>query len=188
MQVLNQPQIKYSTFYSPAFASNAIQVLDEAGNVINRHTSLFFRDDLKWDKFVNKLISNFQANDKVNVYCFGCSEGSEPFSLIMFLIEKLGVDEAEKFFPIKAFDISEKIFEDAQRGNIKLGRDDIKRMKEFLGEDYKKYIQTDEVFSFDDDFKRELCNCKINKNILDKVELKKLISEMKYRISTEIIQ
>lgn len=86
-----------------SFASNQRQIIQN-GLIKNRNVTCFFRDDLDWPVFVDKLINRYKNADKVNVHCFACSDGSEPFSLAMSLLSKLGGKKARKFFPIKASD------------------------------------------------------------------------------------
>lgn len=83
----------------------------------------FMRDDVPfrhtgWEGFIKLIDREFQNADKVNVYDFGCSDGSEAYSLALTLIETLGEEKAQKFFPIKASDIDEGILDMARNGEI----------------------------------------------------------------------
>ncbi len=83
-------------------------------------------DKIAWPYFVELLDENFKDSKKVNFYDFGCSDGSEPYSIIMALKENLGDDKSKKFFPIKAFDIDSQIIKQAASGKINANFDDIK--------------------------------------------------------------
>ena len=63
----------------------------------------FFREDLNWNDFVFMLFQKYKGVPQVNIRCFGCSDGEEPYSLAMKLDVVLG-KYAEKFFPIVAKD------------------------------------------------------------------------------------
>ncbi|MBE7703906.1 MAG: hypothetical protein E7Z89_07650 [Cyanobacteria bacterium SIG28] len=87
------------TVYRPTKARPLIK------EVAYRNDTSFFRGDLMWDKFIKFLTDKYQDVSKVNVYNYACSNGSEPFSIIMKLLSTLGEKESEKFFPIIAKDI-----------------------------------------------------------------------------------
>lgn len=122
--------------------------------------------DLDWHKLANILVEKYKNTNKVNIYCYACSEGAEPLSLAMLLIEKLGKEEAQKFFPIIASDIDEEIFKNAQNGIIKLSKWDIDNIKRILGDNYSKYIEFDNNFKKDPNLNDEVCTGRI-KSILD---------------------
>lgn len=140
MQVINQPKINNS-IYTPHFTSNLRNVYDETGKFLYKTSSSFFRPDLEWNKLTDMLIRKYKDANKVNIHCTGCSEGAEPFSLAMLLIEKLGEQGAQKFFPIKASDINAQILENPKKGVIHLSEQDIRYIKDILGENYSRYIE-----------------------------------------------
>lgn len=96
------------------------EVLDNAGNLLYRSTTDLFRQDLNWNAFAEYLIKKFANQEKVNLYSFACSDGSEPYSLAMMLISKLGEAKAKKFFPIIASDIDDVLIQKAKSGELEL--------------------------------------------------------------------
>ena len=86
------------------------------GEIFNRRTTMFFRDDIKWEEFRYYLRQRFADYESVSTQVYGCSSGEEPYSLAMTLCEEFGKD-AQKFFPIAAKDVTlkEKKEFDAQR-------------------------------------------------------------------------
>ena len=103
----------------PAFTSNFREVKKECGNILHRNTTNFFRQDLNWDDFTDCIIKKYKNQEKANVYCYACSDGSEPYSLAMMLIAKIG-KEAQKFFPIIARDRDDFYLESAKAGKVLL--------------------------------------------------------------------
>lgn len=103
--------------FKPSFASSERAAKNENGKIV-KNTTRFFREDLDWDNYTDFLIDKYKNQDKVDVYCYACSDGSEPYSLAMMLIAKLGFEGAQKFFPIKARDIDDHYFERLRRGEI----------------------------------------------------------------------
>ena len=110
------------------------------------NTTMFFRYDLNtahttkyttdgtWKGFRRTIIDNFKNTPKVNVYDFASSDGSEAYSFILSLIDELGEEEAQKFFPIKAYDIDSKMVKIAQNGLIPCDHDDIRRLSQNINE------------------------------------------------------
>ena len=82
------------------------------------HCTYFFRDDLEWGSFARYLNLHFKNTDKVNIYNAACSDGTEPFTLVMTLLTTLGKEKSEKFFPIEAFDLNTRLVKKAKTGEI----------------------------------------------------------------------
>lgn len=139
---LNGPflQNKLNKSDSFEFTSNLREVKDDNGNVIHRNSTWFFRDDLKWNEFGDYLVEKYKDTPKVNVYCYACSDGSEPYSLAMLLISKLGEQGAKKFFPIMAKDYDEEIIKDAKSPFFSVKRWDINRINYFSDGNQDKFI------------------------------------------------
>ena len=51
--------------------------------VIHRNTTSFYRRDMDWPNLAKHLVEKFMYKSKVNTYCYGCSNGSEPYTFIM---------------------------------------------------------------------------------------------------------
>lgn len=83
-----------------------------------------FRPDLNWDSFVKLLQEKYANTEQVNVINHACSNGAEPFSLVIKLLSKLG-EKAQKFFPIKAKDIDAENIRRAKNGYIGIHNDDM---------------------------------------------------------------
>lgn len=87
--------------------------------------------------FFRVQINNFYADsiiktfpEGVKIFNYACSDGSEPYSLVMLLINKLGLEEAKKkYFPITAKDIAPGIIKQAQKGIIGLNEKDENEIK-----------------------------------------------------------
>jgi len=148
MRIQNQPQTQYRYGYMPNFTATSREVR-EGGKVLYRNSTHFFSNDIKnWSKLADKIIEKYKYAHKVNSYCLGASKGDEVFGMVMLLIEKLGLKDAQKFFPFKAVDIDETMIKAAHNEEINVSILDINNIKNLLGENHKKYI------SFDYDFRK----------------------------------
>jgi len=71
--------------------------------IYNKDTTFIFRTDLDWVNFGEYLKERFKNYNKINTYIYGCSNGSEAYSLSILLQD--ADDNYKKFFPINAMDI-----------------------------------------------------------------------------------
>lgn len=94
-------------------------------NFFSNYTK-FFRTDIasNWKNFLDVVDSHFSQVDKVNVYCFGCSDGSEAYSLAMGFLDKKGPRKVLKYVPIKAYDIDSEMIRTAQKGWLPCSKND----------------------------------------------------------------
>ena len=69
----------------------------------HRNDSWFFRNADIWPTLTEYLIERFKNVTKVNVYSYGCSDGSEPFSFVMRMLSA-HPQQASKFLPVIAKD------------------------------------------------------------------------------------
>ncbi len=110
--------------------------------IVNSNYTTFFRDDVKdWNATAKTLSNAFRDTDKVNVYNFACSDGSEPYSLAISLIETLGEEEAKKFFPINALDIDSIILNKAKKGELFCSNKEIKKINKYTSSKMDKYFE-----------------------------------------------
>ncbi len=77
------------------------------------NTTSMFREDVNWMGFLSYLKGRFKDNDKVNTYIYGCSNGSEPYT--MSVLFKKGFNNPEKFYPIIAKDLDEELIDDINK-------------------------------------------------------------------------
>ena len=74
-------------------------------NVVRRNTTFFFREPAFWKYFTDFLDERFKNVPKINLYSYGCSDGSDPLTLIMKLIGDKSENVLKKISPIIAKDI-----------------------------------------------------------------------------------
>ncbi len=89
-------------------------------DVLYKNNSFLLRKDLEWNMLAKHII---KENPK-NIYCYACSDGSEPYSIAISLISKLGYENAQKYFPIIARDIDLDIINKASTGAIYITKKD----------------------------------------------------------------
>ncbi len=137
------------------------QYLDEYRELVNSHETYFFRYDINWLAFRDYLNERFSKHPKIDTFVYGCSDGSEPYSLSM-VIQSM-VDNSDKFFPIKAFDIDEGLIlkNNEHKNSAKITYSDFLRMRDLFqksDKDYSSYV-------FRDDFDNYYCSYKTTKQV-----------------------
>lgn len=173
MKVSNSYPIYNSSLKPQSFKGNRRHVFDLSENgfrrLLYRSTTCFFREDIKWDAYVDMLARKYQNVDKVNVYCAACSAGEEPFSLVMALFKKLGKDGAKKFLPIIASDFDDFILKRPMAGIINPTEEDIMNIDKMLGDDFKKYVNIGNKKEFDPDLNAEVYTGKVSDEVRNSV-------------------
>lgn len=101
-----------------------------------------FRSPELYTRLVDCLAEKFPQG--IDIHCFAASDGSEPISLAIELMEKLGEKAAAKF-RITGFDIYDKAVEKASRGILPLLPADIQRFCERVkapcSQDFEQYFE-----------------------------------------------
>lgn len=152
--------------YNNSFTSLRMSTYDKFGNVVNCHYTNFNREDINWSKFAKFLNERFESQDKVKISFFGCSDGSDPYTLILNLLKELG-EKAKKFFPIIASDISESIVKQVNDGKIQLHNKDIEYLKKMNAMDYFERDNKEKIQVFK---KIELVPFIVKDSLKDKIQ------------------
>lgn len=175
MKIQNTLYSSKQKYTAQHFTSNyrcVFNAVNGEKKLLYKNNTCFFRDDVQWEPLVEFLEKWSNTTEKVTIYSFGCSEGAEPFSLAMLLIEKIGKEKAKKFFPIIASDIDSKILENPKRGIITVSKDDLQYIKKVIGESYRKYITFDSNFRQNNEFQEQVCLGQIKPILEDTVTFK----------------
>lgn len=138
---INPIQNSNNHIYKPYFQSNTRVIRDKYGKMLYRNTTNFFRDDLDWLKFGEYIKNKYKDTKKVNIYCYGCSDGSEPLS-IAILIRELFPEQNNKFFPIIAKDIDSTMIYLAKTGQNEVDCTDFEMINKFTNNKFDKYVKT----------------------------------------------
>lgn len=82
-------------------------------------TTEFFRDDFDIDGFIYYVNNFYKNTPKVNVLNYACSNGKEPYSLLLRM-KMILRDKIDKYLPIKATDIDKNNIIKARIGRFKV--------------------------------------------------------------------
>lgn len=135
LPILNNNNYKISA--NTQFKSTSRCVFNSNKQIICNYTK-FFREDLEWKNFVELLSKKYNNASRINIMNMACSDGSEPVTLMTKLLFTLK-EKAQKFFPIYASDIDDKIIEEASSYEYKINEDDLFRVNMNLGH-YSNYF------------------------------------------------
>lgn len=164
-------KINFNTINTPAFCANGRDYQDAFGESFACNTWMF-RNDVNWRKLTEYEIDHFKNKDKVNVVMFAASDGSEAYTKIISLLEE-NRDSAEKFFPIKAYDIDNEILKAAQSGLIRTIKSDRMELQMHC-DDYEDYFEkTDEKLEIANDVQFDSAKImRAKENLTSRVEFK----------------
>jgi len=102
------------------------QLLTKENRIFSAGTTEMFRSDLDWRGLGRVLSRHFSKNEKVNTVIYGCSDGSEAYSMSVLLQHNFK-DKSAKFFPIVAKDIDsariKKNIENQKKPNLVMGKE-----------------------------------------------------------------
>jgi len=154
-----------SGFYIPQFKQvnrdelDEGQILGDDKQIFNRSTTFFFRKDINWQDFGKFLKEYFKNLDDVDIFCFGCSTGKEPYSLAMVLKKYF---EGEKF-KIKASDIIPDVIEEdikQQSVGVFVSGEDVIRLAKAFGcslTEAQEYFQNNNLKFYQ--LKQDIVDC-----------------------------
>lgn len=152
----NQPS--FNAWNREVFKNSSIKELK------HRNDTNFFRDTNFWYKLVRLIKEKYKNIPDVNVYCYGCSNGLEPYTFIMELMTMLAPKEAEKFLPVIAKDYDSVAIRAAKNNKFLINTTEANNINLFTGNQFNKYFKTLRVVDKDD-------TCCLAKSILtDNVE------------------
>jgi len=109
----------------------------------HRNDTSFFRNQLFWVDLVKILQDRYKNCDKVNVFNYACSNGSETYTLIMAMLSHLSNDDAKKFFPVVAKDYDEYVIELAKKGELSISDEEISDIESITGCPVDKFFTLD---------------------------------------------
>ncbi len=99
---------------NPYFGNTMKQVV-KSGEVVNRHYSRVFRDGKYFWQDITEKIQTGYPNGDINLTCYGCSDGSEPATLVISLFE-WAKELMTKLKPMRALDVEPAIVRQAKSG------------------------------------------------------------------------
>ena len=149
----------------PTFKSWEREIINVKKGVINRNNTYFFRDGVFFPNLTKMLSENFENIPKVNVYCFGCSDGSEPFTFAMSMLTLENELNPQKFFPIIARDIDPVAIDKAKNNDYKIFGSEKHSINRFTQGMYDRFIHQpfeDPIYESDQTqvfVKKELYDC-----------------------------
>ena len=116
--------------------------------IVNSNETYFFRSDINWLALRDYINERFSNLPQVDTIIYGCSDGSEPYSLSMLLQSM--VQNPDKFFPIKAFDIDESLIVEniKKKDSFKVQNSDFEKVQALYNTqafDYSPFIFQDDL-------------------------------------------
>lgn len=133
-------RVQFGSIFRTYFDENSGQSIYHGE--ISNYSEPFRKDIDNWMDFAKRILSNFGGKKKINVYCLGCSDGSEAYSYAIAF--KLAAPPDLDIFPIIAVDSDGDVIELAKSGRINLDAEDIARMNLILGGTQEYFTDMDD--------------------------------------------
>ena len=112
----------------PTFTSWDREVRNANGDLLYRNDTRMFRGDIEWEFLAHFMNAKYKDVDKINVYNFACSDGSEAYTFLISMLYNAPPSNVRKFLPIKAYGGVGKQrvlrIKKAKKGGLELSRDE----------------------------------------------------------------
>lgn len=128
-----------------------------------------FRYDDYLPNMLDYAVKKFKKKKHVNFYCYGCSDCSETYSILMYLISKYGEDTARKFTPIFARDYDKVAILHAKSGVLPISQQEYERIQKYTGGNFEKFFLVDKPLNFSEGQK---INVRVNPKYYSMIDIK----------------
>jgi len=108
--------------------------------IAHRNDTRFYRDGEFWKDACAFFVNKFKDVDKVNVYSYACSDGSEPLTFVMQLLSNYSQNIANKFFPVEARDIDVYAILKAKSKDYTMNSSEIYDINKFTNHQFLRYF------------------------------------------------
>lgn len=125
---------------TPHFTSWKRNVYSDIDGLLYRNDTSVYRDGKFWKDACDFFVDRFSGAPKVNVYSYGCSDGSEPVTFLMQMFSNFSEAIANKFKPIIAKDCDKDAISLAKSGTLKLSSSERADIDRFTGGQCDRFI------------------------------------------------
>ncbi|MBO5739423.1 hypothetical protein J6R97_08810 [bacterium] len=138
---INNIQNSYSFKTNPSFQSFQREIVKPNKGLLYCNDTCFFRNASFWDQLTCFLKEKYKNEPKVNVYNYGCSDGSESLSLVMKILTQEDKELEKKFLPVIAKDIDEFVISKAKSKEFfYLKNDERKKINFYTNGQYRNFF------------------------------------------------
>ncbi len=122
ININNSKYINFSGWYRVVKNPNT-------GEMLYRNDTMWFRDGIT--DIVDSLVKQYKDNKHVDTRIYGCSNGSEPLSMYIYMAAKYGLDIISKFSPFNCIDIDQFAIKKAIAGIMPMEYFEFERVLEY---------------------------------------------------------
>lgn len=174
MQINIIQPYSFNSNKKPSFGGWERVVYKQTSNVFaeelnHRNNTYIFRDGHIIPSIVDFMVFRYMDTPKVNTYVYGCSNGSEPYSVLMSMISRYGEEMGQKFTKIKAFDYDSEAIIKAKSKYLPISIEEFEKICDYtlgkfnkffdgesigISKDFNRYLNKDTVFNVFGESKR----------------------------------
>jgi chemotaxis methyl-accepting protein methylase len=135
--------------------------------VSHRNDTSFFRNNDFWEDLVSFITEKFKNSDKVNVYDYACSNGSEAYTFLMQLYSSSDSATVDKFTPITAKDSDPEAIKMAKSGILPIQGYEVEKIQEYTRGKLEEFFDVAKGFKIKS---REMTEIPLKKHYADKID------------------
>lgn len=112
----------FDAYFDHLVADKTGKELSQLADRISTNHTFFYRESSHFDHFVKEVLpetlSRIEETGQkdLRIWCAGCSTGEEPYTLVILMMEALGLDYSSWNAGVLATDVSERVLDIAKRG------------------------------------------------------------------------
>lgn len=108
--------------------------------ISHRNNTSVFRNGREIPDMIDDAIDLFRWIPFVNTHIYGCSNGAESYSMLIYTDSKYGEKILSKFLPLRAKDFDAEAILRAKRKTLPITSDEFYRINNFTGGNFNKYF------------------------------------------------
>lgn len=124
----------------PNFGYWQRDVIKPLNGIVNRNDTCFFRNGNEIPRLIDFICTELNHAPKINLYCFGCSDGSEPITMAMYLLTTKCADTIKKILPINAIDIDRVAFEKFKNNDYEMTENERNSIEYYTNNQLKRFF------------------------------------------------
>jgi chemotaxis methyl-accepting protein methylase len=171
MKIQNTGTIPSQTTFKAWRREVSTIALDSSKEILHRNDTCFFRDNKKdynfWARLIDLLSEKFKNSDKVNIYNYACSNGSEAYTFLMQLFSSKDKEFAQKFTPIIAKDYDPEAIKMAKSGKLPIQSHEVERIQTSTNGKFREFFDAPEDLQF---IGKESLDISLNKEYSDLID------------------
>lgn len=136
---INSIQNNYNNIAHKSFSRTVYSNVAD-GIVKHKNNTMLYRNDMDWQSLIKFLAEKYKNVDKVHIFDYACSNGSEAYTILMNLFTYFDDNTLKKFTPIIARDYDEFVIHIANLKTLTIDSDEQDYINIHTGNKFYEYF------------------------------------------------